>query len=123
MNIAVMMNAPTNHKEIGEAANAILGPCFIFNGDGALARKATDKLIAGLVNMMDAWLLDPNITVKRSLPICSSEPYPRCRTSHLYLQRRWHSLTLTGAFLAWTVFLCCRSGRRYIREAAADVYR
>ena len=115
MNIAVMMNAPTNHKEIGEVAQRHPGLRLIFDHMGVKGAK-DDKLIVGLANMMEL-AEHPNIFVKLTLaPICSSEPYPY-RNIHLYLRQLMDAFTPHRCFWGSDLSSLLRRSKGTYREA------
>ena len=115
MNIAVMMNAPTNHKEIGEVAQRHPGLRLIFDHMGVKGAK-NDKLIVGLANMMEV-AKHPNIFVKLTLaPTCSSEPYPY-RNIHPYLRQLIDAFTPHRCFWGSDLSSLLRRSKGTYREA------
>ena len=86
MNIPVMMNAPSNHKEIGEVAQRHPSLRLIFDHMGRLKGMKDEKLGLGIAKSIEL-AKHPNIFVKlTSSPACSTEDYPY-RNIHPYLKQ------------------------------------
>jgi len=91
MNIPVMMNAPSVHKDVGEVAERHPGLRLILDHMGRLKGMKDDKLGVGLIPTIELAKY-PNVFVKlTSVPSCSSESYPY-RNIHSHLK------TLIAAF-------------------------
>jgi predicted TIM-barrel fold metal-dependent hydrolase len=86
MNIPVMMNAPSIHKDVGEVAERHPNLRLILDHMGRQKGMKDEKLGSGLAPTMELAKY-PNVFVKlTSTPSCSSEEYPY-RNIHSHLRR------------------------------------
>src|SRR3954454_19933097 len=86
MNIPVMMNAPSIHKDVGEVAQRHPNLRLILDHMGRQKWMKDEKLGPGLSQTIGLAKY-PNVFVKlTSTPSCSSESYPY-RNIHLHLKR------------------------------------
>jgi predicted TIM-barrel fold metal-dependent hydrolase len=86
MNIPVMMNAPSIHKDVGEVAERHPNLRLILDHMARLKGMKDDKLGLGLAQTIGL-AKHPNVFVKlTSTPSCSSEDYPY-RNIHPHLKR------------------------------------
>jgi len=86
MNIPVMMNAPSIHKDVGQVAQRYPSLRLILDHMGRQKGMKDEKLGPGLSQTIGLAKY-PNVFVKlTSTPSCSSESYPY-RNIHLHLQR------------------------------------
>jgi predicted TIM-barrel fold metal-dependent hydrolase len=86
MNIPVMMNAPSIHKDVAGVAQRHPGLRLILDHMGRLKGMKDEKLGLGLTQTMELAKY-PNVFVKlTSTPSCSSADYPY-RNIHPYLKR------------------------------------
>jgi predicted TIM-barrel fold metal-dependent hydrolase len=86
MNIPVMMNAPSIHKDVGEVAQRHPNLRLILDHMGRQKGMKDEKLGPGLSQTIGLAKY-PNVFVKlTSTPSCSSESYPY-RNIHLHLKR------------------------------------
>jgi predicted TIM-barrel fold metal-dependent hydrolase len=86
LNLPVMMNAPSIHKDVAGVAKRHPGLRLVFDHMGRLKGMKDEKLGAGLAQTIELAQF-PNVFVKlTSTPSCSTEEYPY-RNIHPHLRR------------------------------------